>query len=406
MRSRSELASRPDFVPRQSKQVEANLAVDMSISGHVSAGFEPLRAAFEANFADGHELGAAVSVILDGETVVDIQGGEKGRNSGEAWDSRTLVPIFSTTKPISAIVVALVLDRAADRLPLGYETRLAEIWPEFGAAGKEAYTIGEVLSHQAGLSGFPFAMDPGDWFDQRKIAAHLAGMEPLWPRGQGSGYHPITWGYLAQEIVMRIDGRSLGTVLREDIAGQADAELDFWIGLPEAEHARVAGMQRPREYPELGELNDATKAAFLKKWSAPDRGDAVWKTMEIPSANGIGTALAVARLYQLFANGFEWAGRPLFDGETTASALTRSRVSGPDRVLPFDLDFAAGVMRNTRGVYGPEPETLAHSGWGGSMALGDPVRRLSMAYVMNRQSNSLQGDPRARRLVEALYACV
>jgi CubicO group peptidase (beta-lactamase class C family) len=376
------------------------------IRGIVDAGFEPVRDAFAANFAEGQELGAGFAAQIDGETVIDIQAGTASRDGTREWSADTLVPVFSTTKPIAAIVVALVIDRAGDTLPLGYETPVAEVWPEFAAHGKEAYTIAEVLSHQAGLPGFVEPIDPGLWFDHDGLAAALADTKPLWPRGEGSGYHPLTWGYLAGEIVKRIDGRSLGTVLREEITHTGEAATEFWIGLPEAEHTRVAEMQRPRAVPDLGELNEATKAAFLTKWAAPDRGGAIWRSVEIPSANGIGTARAVADLYQLFANGFEWGGRPLFHAETTAPALTRSRVHGPDRVLPFTIDFASGVMRNSHGVYGPEPTAFGHSGWGGSMALGDPVRRLSCAYVMNRQDNTLQADARAVRLVEALYGCL
>ena len=92
--------------------------------------------------------------------------------------------------------------------------------------------------------------------------------------------------------------------------------------------------------------------------------------------------------------------------EESFAALTGRRTTGQDLILPFVTEFAAGVMRNNLGIYGPNPDTLAHSGWGGSLALGDPDRHLSAAYVMNRQSNHLQGDPRARRLVDALYGCL
>ncbi|MEO0608665.1 MAG: serine hydrolase domain-containing protein, partial [Pseudomonadota bacterium] len=187
------------------------------------------------------------------------------------------------------------------------------------------------------------------------------------------------------------------------IAGPA--EIDFQIGTPAPDHARIAEIMRPRALPDLGEINDATRAAFLTKWAAPDRGGAVWREIEIPSANGIGTAKAVAALYGIYAHGGLLQGRRVVS-EAAFDALTQSRVSGQDLVLPYVTEFAAGVMRNNIGLYGPNPETLCHSGWGGSLALGDPDRGLSAAYVMNRQSNSLQADPRATRLVQALYGCL
>ena len=369
------------------------------VRGTVTPGFEPVRDVFEETFAAGEEMGAGFAAILDGETVVDIQGGYAGRSRETPWNERTIVPVYSTTKGIAALVIARIIGELAD----GYETKVSTVWPEFSVAGKAGITIGEMLSHQAGLPGFREPIDPALWLDPPALAAELAGTEPLWEPGTAHGYHPTTWGYLAGEIVQRIAGRSLGTILREDICGPHG--VDFHIGLPEEEHGRIAEIMRPREMPQLGELNDFKKIAFLTKWSSPSRGGAAWRKIEIPSANGHGSALGVAQLYGLYANGGMLDGKRLIPGDSFAE-LTRRRTIGEDLVLPFVTEFAAGVMRNNLGIYGPNPETLAHSGWGGSLALGDPDRRLSAAYVMNRQSSFLQGDPRARRLVDALYGCL
>lgn len=369
------------------------------ISGFTAPGFDPVRDAFEANFAEDKELGAGFSAYLDGDLIVDLYGGYADRKKQAAWDERTIVPIFSTTKPIAALVLARVIDA----LPAGYETPVADVWPEFAANGKDAVTIAEMVSHQAGLPGFAEPIDPALWLDPQACAAALAALPPLWSRGTDHGYHPLSWGYLIGELVRRIDGRSLGTILREEIA--APAEIDFQIGTPEADHSRIAEIMRPRALPDLGELNEATKIAFLKKWSAPDRGGAIWREIEIPSANGIGTAQAVAQLYGIYAHGGLLDGTRIIS-ETAFDALTQSLVKGQDLVLPYVTEFAAGVMRNNLGLYGPNPDTLCHSGWGGSLALGDPDRQLSAAYVMNRQSNSLQADPRATLLVQAIYGCL
>ena len=369
------------------------------LRGTVAPGFEPVRDVFEETFAAGEELGAGFAAILDGQTVVDIQGGYADRKKEKAWDEETLVPVYSTTKGIAALVIARVIDELEE----GYETKVATVWPEFSAGGKGDVTIAEMLSHQAGLVGFSEPIDPGLWLDPPAMAAELAGLEPLWEPGTAHGYHPLSWGYLAGEIVQRISGRSLGTLLREDVCEPLG--IDFHIGLPEKHHGRVAELMRPREMPKLGELNDYKKIAFLTKWAAPDRGGAEWRTIEIPSANGHGTAKSVAQLYGLYANGGA-AGANTLISEDSFSSLTGRRVIGEDLVLPFVTEFAAGVMRNNLGIYGPNPETLAHSGWGGSLAFGDPDRHLSAAYVMNRQSSHLQGDPRARRLVDALYGCL
>lgn len=372
---------------------------DFPISGFTAPGFEPVQEAFEANFAEDAELGAGFAVYLEGQLIVDLNGGFADRGKAHAWTDETIVPVYSTTKPIAALVLASVIEA----LPAGYETPVSDLWPEFAAHGKETVTIAQMVSHQAGLPGFVEPIDPALWLDPEACAAALAPLAPLWEPGTAHGYHPLSWGYLIGEVVRRIDGRTLGTILREDIAGPAG--IDFQIGTPASEHHRVAEIMRPRALPDLGEINDATRAAFLTKWAAPDRGGAIWREIEIPSANGIGSAKAVAELYGIYAHGGRLRGETVIS-DSAFESLIESRVRGQDLVLPYVTEFAAGVMRNNIGLYGPNPETLCHSGWGGSLALGDPDRHLSAAYVMNRQSNSLQADPRATRLIQAVYGCL
>jgi CubicO group peptidase (beta-lactamase class C family) len=205
------------------------------------------------------------------------------------------------------------------------------------------------------------------------------------------------------ELARRADGRTLGTILREDWCGPAG--IDFHIGTPDALADRIARIERPKALPNLGEMSPPRVAAFATRWAAPDRGGAEWRRAEIPSANGHCTARAVASLYAVWANGGRLAGRDMISS-AVLDAFSRERWQGEDLVLPFRLSWAAGILRNRAGGYGPGPRTLGHSGWGGSFGLADPDRGLSAGYVMNRQSNALMGDPRARRLVAALYACL
>ena len=372
---------------------------DTPISGFVAPGFEAVQDAFAENFARGEEQGAGFSVILDGEVIVDLVGGWADRAGTKPWDARTIVPVYSTTKGIAALVLAM----AVEDLPAGYETPVAEVWPEFAAAGKDAITIGEVASHQAGLPGFAEPIDPALWLDPPACAAALAALPPMWPPGTAHGYHPLTWGYLTGEIVRRITGRTLGTILREDICGPLG--IDFQIGTPDADQSRVAEILRPKALADLGEITPARRAAFVSKWAAPDRGGAIWRQIEIPSANGHGTASAVATLYNAYAHVGLLGGRRLIR-PGTFEALTRPRVDGPDLVLPLTTRFGAGIMHNTYKSFGPFEDGLGHCGWGGSLAIVSPSRGLTCAYVMNRQSNTLIGDPRAVRLVEAVAGCL
>ena len=363
--------------------------------------FAGVRAAFEDNFATGQELGARFSLVQRGELVVDLWAGFADRQRTKAFDETTLTPVFSTTKAIAALLIARLVDAGK----LDYAQPVADVWPEFAQAGKGAITVEQVMSHQEGLSGFPEEMEPSLWFDWDAICAKLAAMAPLWPPGSASGYHPITFGYLAGEIFRRVDGRTMGAALREDLAGPFG--LDLWIGLPDAEHHRAADLQRPNGLPNFGEINAATKAAFLTPWSSPaGRGQAEWRRIEIPSANGHATAPALARLIGALAND-GW-----LDGETILSPAliaeaSRERIFGQDLVLPFVMSWGAGFMRNSAvKVWGPGEQTFGHSGWGGSCAFADPETGLAGAYVMNKQSTDLIGDARAKRLIEAAYAAL
>ena len=363
------------------------------ITGRIEKGFEKVAEVFQQNFTDDAELGAGFAVYQDGQLLVSLLGGWADRKKETDWSAETLVPVYSTTKGVAALVLAHLIDG----MEQGYETPVSTVWPEFAANGKGAVTIGEVVSHQAGLPGFPEEIDPEIWLDPPACAAALAELAPMWTPGTQHGYHPLSWGYLVGEIALRISGESLGTTLKRLFSGPEAP--DFHIGLPASEHGRCGEIMRPRALPDLGEINAATKAAFVHKWSSPNRGGAIWREIEIPSANGHGTADAVARIYHAYARG----GAGLMSPDTFAE-LIRPRTTGQDLVLPLETSFGAGIMLNNHGLFGPNPNTLGHCGWGGSMAISDPDRRLTCAYVMNRQSNILVGDPRAVRLVEAVYA--
>jgi len=369
------------------------------IAGLCPPRFEAVRQAFEANFAEGHELGARFSFAIEGEIVIDLIGGWADRDQTRPFGDDTLTPLFSTTKAITAVMIARLVDQGR----LSYGQRVAELWPVFGAAGKDRLTVEQVLSHQAGLCGLPGPMEPADWYDWDGVCARLAAMTPLWPPGSASGYHPVTFGYLAGEIFRLADGRTIGTALRQDIAEPLG--LDLWIGLPDSEDHRVAEMRRPPSMPDLGLITEPKRLAFFTKWASPGgRGEEQWRRAEIPSANGHATAPALALLMaSLASDGDLGVSRLLSPG--LAAEAARQRIAGDDLVLPYRMSWGAGFIRNQGlGIYGPGQASFGHSGWGGSCAFADPERGVSGAYVMNRQSAELIADARARRLIEAAYA--
>lgn len=369
------------------------------VSGFVAPGFERVAETLAASLDAEDDLGAGFAATHRGAVVVDIVGGYLDRTKTKAWTHETLTPVFSTTKGVASIIVAWCVERGF----LRYEDVVADLWPDFGAHGKDKLTIAQALSHQAGVPGFPNPVDPDIWLDPTACAAAIAALEPQWPPGTANGYHPLTWGYIVAEIVARAAGRSVGAILREEICGPLG--LDFHIGMPDALMARVAEMQKPRRFAEFGEITAPRKAAFFQAWSSGKRSDPRWARIEIPSANGHGTARALARLYEVFATGGEIDGVRILSPETHAQ-LIAPRISGRDLVLPFNMDWRSGVMANNNAFYGPNDEAIGHSGSGGSCGFGDPVARVSAGYVMNRQSHYLMGDPRAVRLINALYACL
>ena len=368
-----------------------------------AAGFDPVREAFIKNFSDFEEHAAGFAVYKDGERLIDFVGGWADRKKTEALTRDHLIAVFSSGKAMATLAIAWLAEE--DRLGLDQEVR--SFWPEFDRFGKGHLTVAQVMSHQSGLSGISNPeWTPADWYDWNKTIAELERQEPLWDPGTASGYGPITFGFLAGEIARRTDhdGRNIGRILREEISDRFD--LDIWIGLPESEHERCADMIKPRTLAEFGEINAATRAAFLQKWSSPGgHGPRIWRMAELAGSNCHGTADSLAKAMSLFINGS--LNNMPFLSEDIREGVRKTRISGPNLVLPFDVDFASGVMKNHPNYFfGPNAETIGHSGWGGSCVFADPESGLSGAYVMTRQENSLLGDQRPRNLIDAVYACL
>ena len=375
------------------------------IQGLCPPRFAAVKDAFAANFTDApeglNEQAARFSVCIGGEVVVDLWGGWADAAKTVPYGETTLTPVFSTGKAVMALLIATAVERGL----LAYDETVATAWPAFGQAGKDRVTVAQMMSHQAGLPGFAETVDPTTWFDREAVLERLAAQAPMWPPGAASGYHPNTIGFLAGELFRLADGRSMGAALREDFA--APFGLDLWIGLPEVEHGRVAALRKPASAPDLGPIDAIKISAFLDRGSAPGgRGSTEWRTMEMPSANLHGTALDLARIMGVLANGGSLDGRAVLSPGVLAEML-RERIHGRDKVLPFDISWAAGLMRNEGlHIFGPNPTAVGHCGWGGSCAFADPDARVSGAYVMTRQSPHLVGDPRAQRLIGALYGVV
>ncbi|TNE57841.1 MAG: class A beta-lactamase-related serine hydrolase [Alphaproteobacteria bacterium] len=368
------------------------------LHGHVAPGFEAVQEAFEANFADGQEVGASFAVYRHGKKVVDLWGGYGDKALTQPWEERSLTNVWSTTKGMAAIVVARLVEQGK----ISYDAPVITYWPEFGAHGKDKITVGQMLSHQAGVSTTRVASTVEDFYEPHLMAERLADTPPLWEPGTRSGYHAITFGFLAGELVFRVTGKSLGALFQEEVAGPLGA--DFYIGLPESEDHRaveLVGFQQSGGDSNMTEIQKKTYAGQGGMIGAPNTR--AWRAAEIPAAGGQANAHGAARVYAALANGGDLDGVHVLSPEAMALA-THEEINNKDLVLGVPMSWGRGFVRNlARLIYGPNREAFGHSGWGGSFAYADPVEGLGVSYVMNRMNANLAADARGLRLVKALY---
>ena len=379
------------------------------IQGRCDDRFAAVRAEFEKGFTSKDEIGAGVCVLVDGERVVDLWGGHADQAQTKAWNEDTLVNVYSTTKG----VVAFCVHRLVEEGRLDLDAPVAEIWPEFAARGKAEVPAHWLLSHRVGLPAVRQLLPPEALYDWDAMTTALAAEEPWWTPGEAHGYHAITYGWLAGELVRRVTGKSVGTYFREQFAEPLG--LDVHIGLPDAEHGRVAEMG-PMAVPPPDELEalEMTKKILADPEGMTARAFAnppsmaagvnvpEWRRAEIPGANGHATAAGVATLYGLAAV----ADPRVLSLASIDRARTEQSV-GPDLVLGLSTRIGLGFMlsqERREASFGPSPGAFGHPGAGGSVGFADTERRVGFGYVMNRMGPRILLDDRALDLIDAVYA--
>ena len=381
----------------------------INAAGFVAPGWEPVKAAFEKNFELAEEVGASAAVYHRGSKVVDISGGSFDVTGDRPYDDSTLQLMFSTTKGIVAIAVAMCVQRGL----IDYDEKVATYWPEFAAHGKGGATVAQLMSHQCGLIAPDGPVTLADALDWKTITTMLADTAPDWPIGSGHGYHALTFGWLAGELIRRTDGRSPGQFVADEIAGPLGVEL--WIGLPEEMGPRVSpiiGRPLNEDNPDpmikamlemfLGPETRGGRALFLNGAFLVDdafnRRDV--HAAEIPAANGIGTAAALAKIYAATMAPIDGV-RLLNDDTRARASATVTPSDEPDLCLVMPTTFGMGFM--THGMFTPYsgPGSFGHSGAGGSNAFAQPERQLAVGYVMNKMAANLAADARAQRITNA-----
>jgi CubicO group peptidase (beta-lactamase class C family) len=386
-----------------------------SVAGWVASGFEPVRDAFVENFVTRKELGGAVCVVVGGEIVVDLWGGVRDRASGARWCTDTMTLVHSTTKGLSAMVLALLHSRGL----LDYDERVAASWPEFGQAGKEDITVRQLLAHQAGLFAFDERVDGEVVADLDRLAGVMERQRPIWPPGERQAYHAITLGFYENELVRRIDPhhRTIGQVLHDEIATPLGTADEVYIGTPTSvADERLAPLVPPSWWTRLTAMPPRVTIDALRPRSVlhrslvanpgtgfyVDPAHVVVRNMEVPSGNAVATARAIATAYGAFAA----PGGPLGLRAETIDALTApatpARSGFYDGCFRGPTKFSLGFMKPSELIRFGSDEAFGAPGAGGSMGFADPTRQLGYGYVTDRMGMQLQGDPRDLALRDAV----
>ncbi|HEY1972826.1 MAG TPA: serine hydrolase domain-containing protein [Pseudonocardia sp.] len=385
----------------------------MLIDGCCAPGFAEVRAEFTRNFTDRGDIGAALCVRVDGAVVVDLWGGTADPGTGRAWEADTPVMVWSATKAATALCAHLLADRGA----LSLDDQLVRFWPEFAGAGRDAITVGMVLSHQAGLPHLRQRLPRDAYLDPEAMAERLTTEPPFWAPGTRHGYHAATFGWLLGEVVRRTTGQSIGEFFAGEIAGPQG--LDFWIGLPATRDAAVAPCIRAAPPPPGTPLPANMDLAMRDPESIPalifgntggyfsaSNTPPAWRA-QIPAINGIASARGLAGLYAALPG----IGGSLV-GEGTVAAMSSVRSAGFDQSLRLPTRFAAGFQKTWDNRAEPLPRrhnlvmsesAFGHVGFGGCVGLGDPAAGLALGYTLNRHGTSIVADERGQALIDATY---
>ena len=378
----------------------------MSMSeGTCDPAFAAVRDGFEANLADGLELGASLSISIDGRNVVDLWGGHLDEARTRPWERDSLVCVFSCTKGLVAMAVLWAVDRGLVDL----DAPVASYWPEFAAAGKEALPVRWLLTHEAGLSSISEKLPFGSLSDWDVMTTALAAQAPAWTPGEGHGYHGVTYGHLVGEVLRRATGRMAGEIIREELAEPLGVEA--WMPVPAEVDDRCADLI----------VDLSPEGPFFSHWGASSLGPAsfgnppdcndpshcctpLFRRAEIPAANLHANARSLDRLYGLLAGGGQAGGVRLCSAELVAEA-GRVHVSGDDLVMELPTAFGLGFEHTIpEWPFGPGSRTYGHNGSGGSLGLVDPDAGISFGYAMNRLYwGPHRSDPRWAPLFDGLY---
>ena len=401
------------------------------IKGYCDPKFQNVYDTFANAITSGFETGAALAIEHQGKIIINLWGGYQDKEKTKLWEEDTLVNVFSVTKGVTATCISRLIDQGK----LDLSKSVGNYWPEYACNGKENTKVSDLLCHRAAMFGFKEGIPSGSFQDWKKFTKQLQMQVPYRKPGISQGYHALTFGWLAGELIRRVDGRTVGTYFKEEIADPLN--IDFHIGLPESEFVRCADMlmlpmeniKLPGEFLKfipnffLPQKIQNFKAAllsgdFMEAFQTREEDDdnyvnsLDWRVAEIPSANGHGTAKSLATLFGILSNGCSRDGISIMSESSLQNAI-RPHSSGPDSVLfgapiKFGLGYelAQGIAK--MGNISPtlNNKMFGHAGVGGAVAFGDPDKGIGYGFICNQQHNPKELYQTSNLLTEALYSII
>jgi CubicO group peptidase (beta-lactamase class C family) len=357
-----------------------------------------VRATLETLVRDTPEIGLQVAAYLDGKLVVDAWAGMADEATRKAVDGDTMFMLSSTTKGVTATCMHVFVEKHK----LDYDMPIVKVWPEFGANGKEAATLRHALCHRTGVPQTPVGYAP-DWLpDWDKMCRGIAALKPMYPIGERTAYHSLNYGYINGEILRRVDGRSIGQFLQDEICKPLGIN-GLYLGVPDSELRRVAVLTdappAPAEY-DARMVGEPAGSHVAQVFNRPEVQKAA-----IPGSGGIMSARGVARHYAMLANWGE------LDG---VRIMSEARIRAGIELQSFEWDEVYRVrVRRSLGYRrgsdtGPlaSPDAFGHVGGGGSFAYADPSRRLGIGFAKNYFTYATGGAVNQGRPVRAASSVV
>lgn len=366
--------------------------------------FQAVYEKFKEFIESGQEVGASLTVNIDGKDVVNLWGGFASGERDRPWNEDTIVNVYSTTKTVSALAVLLLINEGQ----LSPYDKVSKHWPEFAANGKQDVEIRHLLSHTSGLAVIEAPMTIDELCDVSLVTPRLAAQAPLWEPGTASGYHSWTYGFLLGEVVRRRTGLSLTEFVAQRIA--APLAADFQIGAAEKDWPRIAELipPPPAAVAEMAQIDpESMMARMLYPVADPSYANTpTWRGAEIGAGNGHTNSQALARIWSKALTISDESKRVL--SNDTIDLIFKEQSYGPDLCIGIPIRFGIGMGIRGNGdaiidSWIPEGRVCFWGGWGGSMVINDVDRHMTIGYAMNKMEMGTAGNTSVKVYVDEIY---